>query len=285
MKRFVEIVTQSIQIVTKKHITLTMRLHLLVSYLALVSKRFLSRFGIVDIKTAKFLGYKIEVGLFSDFYWTFVEIFVNEDYYFETDNTSPYIIDCGGNIGMATLYFKWLYPKSRIDIFEIEPKNIFLLRNNIDNNKLVDINIIQKAVSRETGKIQLFGGRRAGTISKTLIDEQIKKDNTYADKEVFVDAIKLSEHITKTVDFLKMDIEGAESGVFQDLEESGELEKVEKTTIEFHRFSSNENRLSVILSALEKYDFDVVFPHNFPNLRSIRRSYYNYMIRAGKRHW
>lgn len=243
------------------------------------------RFGIVDPHTVKFLDYRMKVGLFKDFYWTFLEIFIVEDYYFETKNKNPYILDCGGNIGMATLYFKWIYPESTIDVFEMEPSNIDLLENNIKSNNLTDVNIIKKAVSNENGTMTLFGGRRAGTIFKTLINEQVKKDYTYAESKIIIDTVKLSEYITKPVDFLKIDIEGAESNVFVDLDSSGKMAQVEKITLEFHRFSSDENKLSTIVDVLEKYDFDAIFLSNFSSLEDVKRSYYNYMIRAGKRHW
>jgi hypothetical protein len=40
---------------------------------------------------------------------------------FKTDSRNPIIIDCGANIGVATIYFKRLYPDSRILSFEANP--------------------------------------------------------------------------------------------------------------------------------------------------------------------
>ncbi len=45
------------------------------------------------------------------------EIFARQPYYFRAASDSPIILDCGANVGMASLYFKWLYPKSRVTSF------------------------------------------------------------------------------------------------------------------------------------------------------------------------
>ena len=41
------------------------------------------------------------------------EIFARESYRFHSKKKNPVILDCGANIGMATLYFKWLYPEAQ----------------------------------------------------------------------------------------------------------------------------------------------------------------------------
>ncbi len=284
MTRVKVIAGHIIAIFKKEHLPLKKRAALCFGYLRVTGKRFLlGRIPFLDGMTASFLGFKINVGLFSDFYWTFVEIFIEEDYYFATNNPRPRIIDCGANIGIATLYFKWLYPKAEIVAFEIEPDNIKIYEKNIESNKLKNVTLHKKAVGGHSGPVILYGNRRAGTISTTLLDEQVKKDQSYEAHCVEVDMVLLSNYIHERIDFLKMDIEGAESDVFVDLSETGTLKYVENTTLEFHRFSSGENKLSTITKALEDYNFDIIFPHNFNALSEVKRSYYNYMIRAGKR--
>ena len=56
------------------------------------------------------------------------EIFVRQYYYFRANIESPRIFDCGANFGMATLYFKWLYPKARIEAFEPDPATFAVLK-------------------------------------------------------------------------------------------------------------------------------------------------------------
>jgi hypothetical protein len=60
------------------------------------------------------------------------EIFVRQYYYFRANTDHPVIFDCGANLGMATLFFKWLYPKSRVEAFEPDPGTFAVLQKNVD---------------------------------------------------------------------------------------------------------------------------------------------------------
>src|SRR6516225_8876972 len=51
-----------------------------------------------------FLGYTISFLGESQFRYLFDEIFMQTSYFFETDNPSPLIFDCGSNIGMSVLF-------------------------------------------------------------------------------------------------------------------------------------------------------------------------------------
>ena len=53
--------------------------------------------------------------------YLFKEIFLSNEYYFDTSKSDPKIIDCGANIGMSILFFKKLYPTSSIIAFEPNP--------------------------------------------------------------------------------------------------------------------------------------------------------------------
>jgi len=51
----------------------------------------------------------------------YFEIFVDGVYAFTTSETSPRIIDCGGNIGMSAIWFAQHYRKAGITTFEADP--------------------------------------------------------------------------------------------------------------------------------------------------------------------
>ncbi|HMK45110.1 MAG TPA: hypothetical protein VK436_00645, partial [Methanocella sp.] len=42
------------------------------------------------------------------------EIYLKEAYKFRAERRDPLIVDAGANIGLATTYFKKLYPASRV---------------------------------------------------------------------------------------------------------------------------------------------------------------------------
>ena len=75
------------------------------------------------------------------------EIFVNEEYRFESKEESPYIIDCGSHIGLSILYFKYLYSKAKILGFEPNFENYKILQKNIKRNNLTGVKVINTALS------------------------------------------------------------------------------------------------------------------------------------------
>jgi hypothetical protein len=74
------------------------------------------------------------------------EIFVKKNYMFNSDNDAPVIIDCGANIGLSTIFFKQIYPKSKIFCFEPDPKIFVMLKHNLTQFNYSDIQIFNKAV-------------------------------------------------------------------------------------------------------------------------------------------
>lgn len=96
-------------------------------------------------------GFDIHFFMPHLFLFGFYEIFFRDIYFFSADNQTPFILDCGANIGLATLYFKMLYPQSNIIAFEPSPNCFTLLTKNITANKLAGVTAINKAVSNKKG--------------------------------------------------------------------------------------------------------------------------------------
>jgi hypothetical protein len=72
-----------------------------------------------------------------------------------------------------------------------------------------------------------------------------------------VAARKLSEFVEGEVDFLKLDVEGAEGRVLQDLSESGKLRLVRRMAIEYHhRIPGERSAFSGFLKTLEENEFE-----------------------------
>jgi FkbM family methyltransferase len=141
------------------------------------------------------------------FIWQFKEIFVDEIYKFNSKNEEPIIYDCGANIGMSCLYFKILYPKARIKAFEADPIITDVLKLNLARNGINDVEIINKAVWIDYNGVE-FGRDGADGGSIYLMSNKIK-----------VDSIRLKDFLDDEleIDFLKIDIEGAEVRGFKRL--------------------------------------------------------------------
>jgi FkbM family methyltransferase len=250
----------SIYILGKYHLSFLERLSLLVTFINIYLKRILdNRLLDFDNSTIKVVDFKVNVGHFEDFFWTFMDVFVRESYLFLAENESPVIIDGGGNIGLSTLYFKWRYPNSKIIVFEPHPDSFKFLQKNISLNNLQDIKAYNIALSDKKGAISLFGTKRAATIVKGFLGKKDKQNKDFRDNEVLVETDKLSDYIKDSkIDLLKLDIEGAESIVLSELSLSGKIFNIKKIIMEFHYRSGGQNKLSSLIQILNKSNFTAV---------------------------
>ncbi|MGE5521149.1 MAG: FkbM family methyltransferase [Candidatus Dadabacteria bacterium] len=172
---------------------------------------------------------------------TYKELFEEEIYRFKSNKQDPFIIDCGANIGMSVLYFKSLYPRANIIAYEPDADNFSLLQSNISENNLTGVEIKQAAVWIENGSISFAATGSQGS--------QIVSDGNQ--KAVHIKAERLSDLLKSTkVDFLKMDIEGAELDVVLDC--APYLDNVDHFFVEYHGKVNETEKLEQMLNVLKQ---------------------------------
>ena len=111
------------------------------------------------------MGFKIAHFDSWNLNYLYRELFVRQCYYFRSENDSPTILDCGANIGMASVYFQWLYPKSKIQAFEPDPQTFLLLEHNIARNRL-NVEPHNCALWNEDAELDFFVDlRKPGSLS------------------------------------------------------------------------------------------------------------------------
>jgi len=176
------------------------------------------------------------------------EIFAREEYLFESSTPRPVIFDCGANIGVATLFFKWLYPESTVTSFEADPTTFGVLKRNIQQNDLQGVTAHNVALWSEDGNIPFFVKKdEEGSLLMSAMT------NRTTGTEIRVEAKRLSSFINGRVDLLKLDVEGAEVKVICDLLESGKIDDVQQMIIEYHHHIAQESpRLGEFLAMLEQ---------------------------------
>lgn len=171
------------------------------------------------------------------------EVFTQDIYYFETDNPTPVIIDAGAHIGLATLYFKRLFPAAQITAIEPHPETVRLLETNIFANHLADVTIVPAALHSTAKPKTLYADKTPNKWLSTAGFTSGAWNRTQTSESLKVPAIPLSLFLDQPIDFLKMDIEGAEQAV---LEAAGEkLKQVKHMIIEFHPIS-NQSALQLV---------------------------------------
>ncbi|HYF31052.1 MAG TPA: FkbM family methyltransferase [Chitinophagaceae bacterium] len=172
------------------------------------------------------------------------EIFIDEVYRIPFKTSTPYIIDCGANIGLAILYITRQYPQARIVAFEPDSANFFFLQKNIQSNQLTNVELRKEAVWNADTTLQFA--------SEGTLGSRINQDGGGTDT-IAVKATRLKNLLTRPIDFLKMDIEGAEYEVLKDCADS--LHLVDFLFIEFHGYFNRMHELTEILQIVQSNQF------------------------------
>ncbi len=217
------------------------------------------------------------------------DIFLFGEYRPATIKTdAPTIIDCGGNIGVTSLFLKQKYPNAKIKIFEPAEESCQIIEKSFKANNMKEVEVIRAAVSDTEGEMEFWYDSEKPTSSRKapLWEEDGAHQIKPAEKHLVrkVPMVKLSSFISGPVDLLKIDIEGGEGLVLKDLNESGKLSQVREIIFEFHPDPKNtSNKLSDILKMMETHGFTVT-----PTGMSLARWFNNrkywkpYLIRATK---
>ncbi len=191
-------------------------------------------------QTINLNGTPVKIVDSASFMYMYHEIYVNEIYKFKTAEKEPVILDLGANIGLSVLYFKSIYPKAKITAFEADPLIYRVLQENTSN--LTGVELVPKAVYDSIGEINFTSdGSDGGSIFQS------------SGGIVKVPTCLLSEYLQHKVDFLKIDIEGAE---LQVLKESAHLlGNVNNLFVEYHSFVKNKQSLHELLALLSEAGF------------------------------
>lgn len=177
------------------------------------------------------------------------EIFVNLAYYFRATRDAPVIIDGGSNIGMSVVFFKTLYPNARVLAFEPAERTFALLQQNA--GAIPGVELHRAALGRENALVPFFENDDPG-----LLRQSTRPERSPGARETRVEQRRLSEFISEEVDLVKLDVEGAESGVVEELAESGTIERVQQLIVEYHhQIGDNGDSIGTFLEQLRALGF------------------------------
>lgn len=171
------------------------------------------------------------------------EIFIEQLYNQELCSSKPYIIDCGANIGLSIIYMKEKFPSAKILAFEPDDTNYLLLSRNIDSFFYKDVELRKEAVWTNDTKLNFS--------SDASMSSKITQSSS--DNSICVDAVRLKKFIVEPIDFLKIDIEGAEYEVIKDIAE--QLHFVKNLFIEYHGTYRQNGELVEILNIVNQHGF------------------------------
>ena len=181
------------------------------------------------------------------------EIFVYQEYYFDVQSEKPYIIDCGANVGLASIYFSIMYPNAEILAVEMNSETIEHLKRYFQSQSNTSITYINKAVVGDAERYEVVSkssgdpGAYAVQIDDSSANVSLKE----------VQTIRLSSLLDKEVDILKLDIEGQEYSAL--LEAGDALKNVRNIFVEWHiKERGAHSGLADIIQLLESLGFELL---------------------------
>jgi FkbM family methyltransferase len=184
-------------------------------------------------------------------YIQYKDIFIRKIYHFSATCKRPLIIDGGSNIGLSVLYFKSIYPNAKIIAFEPDPNVFKILCANLDRNNMKGVTSINAGLGAQKGTISFLSDRSSGG--------HIGQGE--AAIEIYQEC--LSSYLNEQIDFLKLNIEGSELAVLEEIEKSGKLNNIKEIVLEYHGWSDKKQQLGDILKLLDRngyrylvHDFD-----------------------------
>lgn len=178
------------------------------------------------------------------FYWSWHEIFGDEIYRFPHSNGHPKILDGGANLGLASLYFLNLFPNACITAIEPDPICFSLLQKNLAWATTPSLVLKNCALARQSGRRKFFP--HAGDAGR--LDVPLAHDLPVVE----VDCLPLDYFLSEPIDFVKLDLEGAETEV---LTSSCRLHQIHYLFIEHHSFPGRPQDLDQTLQALSESGF------------------------------
>ncbi len=171
------------------------------------------------------------------------EFFINNIYKINFENETPFIIDCGANIGFSIIALKLQYPNSKIVAFEPDEINYSLLQK---NTKTFDnITLLNKGVWNNDTTLQFNMKGTQGSSSINADTGKLKEINV----------VSLKPFLQQTVDFLKIDIEGAEYEVLLDCKD--DLKNVKRLFVEYHGIFEEQYKFYEIIDILKSNNYKV----------------------------
>lgn len=148
----------------------------------------------------------------NGFDWLVVEeVFLHDIYRLDLSDVRR-VLDLGGNIGIAALYFASRYPGAQICTVEPIPENLSILKRNIELNEL-SVRIVPAAAGAQDGRTAFELAEDPRQHSKAVFEE----GRSVGARVIEVDVLSVPSLMQlmewQEIDLLKIDIEGGEREV------------------------------------------------------------------------
>ena len=163
------------------------------------------------------------------------------------------VVDMGAHIGAFSVRAARLAQGGLVYSYEASNKNFALLTENRQLNGLENLYIENSAISNQRGMMPFYTPS-----DNRILGSLLQSTSSFVEMvptKTFSDII--AEHAIKQIDFLKVDVEGAEFDIlFANPDET--LSKTQKIVMEFHEFKDGKRSHHDLVGLLSSHGFEVV---------------------------
>jgi FkbM family methyltransferase len=159
----------------------------------------------------------------------FDEIFRRGMYQLPVGFCPQTIVDIGGNIGLASLYFALAFKNSTVHVFEPVPGNLEILKQNIEANRISNIIIHSYGLGKKDETMR-FSLPEAGGFAG--YSSEVKGDRSSIEVDIRDVRSVFDELGLHHIDLLKIDCEGAEVDLLHVL--SDQFSQIDRIIGEIH---------------------------------------------------
>lgn len=192
----------------------------------------------------------------ASFAVTYQEIFQYNIYEFNASSKSRTILDCGANMGLSVVYFASRYPQHQIIAFEPDPALFEIVQENVKSFGFKNVTVHNKAVWNTEGTLNFFTDSAMGG----------RVENSYPGQTPqTIATVRLKDFINPEIDFLKIDIEGAEDTVLKDCGDS--LSDVHNIFFEYHNDVTKPQSLHELLQLVGEKGFHYYIKESYTRKR------------------
>jgi hypothetical protein len=118
------------------------------------------------------------------------------------------------------------------------------LRENLLSNGISDVELVQAGLAARRGTAHFQPDGAAGGKVVNILPASRS-----------IQTVRLSDYLNVPADFVKLNIEGQELSVLQEVEDNGKFHNVRQLVLEYHGWPVGEQRLGAILELLDRNGF------------------------------
>jgi FkbM family methyltransferase len=177
-------------------------------------------------------------------------------------NEGENVVDVGAHIGLYSLIAaKRVGSSGKVIAIEPDPENFKILKKNILLNQLTNVEPLECAVYSAKEKLKLFLPEldQGRTIFNTVMQDRAGMSSNFLEVEANTLDNILSEYSMHRVNYLKIDVEGAELEVLKGAVNTLSSNKDLTLLIEVHGDANYEP----VLEIFDQYEFQIVYEEKY----------------------